>query len=112
MARALPPDLLEVSKPEVELDQGFTTDVVDAGTGIVARAAGFDEAGIAQLAQVFADQRLGLFEAPSEFADGARLVGEFPDDPAPDRAREGVECGQLLERFRGVTAILHVVSGM
>ena len=91
VAGALPPGLLEVLEPGVELVEGFAADVVDASATVGLIWAGFDEACFAQLAEVFADRRLGLVDSVGEVGDRAGLVGELPDDRLPDRVCEQLE---------------------
>ena len=112
VARAVPPGALEILEPAVEVDEWFAADVVDADAAVVLVWLGFDEAGFAEVSEVFADDRLGLMDPACEFGDGARRVGEFPDDLSPDRVGEKVE-GRERPGWAGVIgAVLHVVFGM
>ncbi len=109
VAGACPPVLLDRLQPAVQLNQVLAADVVAAGAAIVGVGLCVDESCLAESSQVFADEWLALPEQSGELGDGARLVGEFPDDPSPGGLGELVEGGQRRQRFGLVlVAFLHV----
>lgn len=112
MAGPLPPGLLKISQPGVEFDEGFAADVVDACSAVVLVRVRFDEAGVAEVAEVFADGWLAAVDAVGEVGDGAGLVGEFPDDRLPDGVAEQFERAEPGRRERVAVARVHALSGM
>ena len=109
VAGACPPVLLDRLQPAVQLNQVLAADVVAAGAAIVGVGLCVDESCLAESSQVFADEWLALPEQSGELGDGARLVGEFPDDLPPGRFGQQVERGQSRQRFGPVpVTFLHV----
>jgi len=103
---------LEVVHPGVKFDEGFAADVVEASSAVVFVGTGFDQPGLAEVAEVLADGRLAALDAAGEFGDCAWLVGEFPDDRLPDRVCEQVESAHGWRRQRVAVARMHAVFGM
>ena len=97
MAGPRPPLALDVLDPELELDEGFAADVVKATAPIARVRVGLDESCFSEDAEVFADPWLGLPEPAGEVRDGARLVGEFPDEREAELERLEAEQRKLNE---------------
>src|SRR5581483_9589082 len=109
---SVPPGLLEVSEPDVELDEGFAADVVHAGSAVSFVGMRLNQACLSEVAKVLADGRLGAVDAPGKLGDRAGVVSEFPNDRLPDGIVEQVECARPGRWAEAAVVRMHAFSGM
>jgi hypothetical protein len=84
---------LDDVEPVLDVVEGLVADVVDVGAVVAGVGVAFYEAGVAQDAEVLADERLAASEGVGEPDRGARLVRERPDDPLAHTVGEQVQRG-------------------